>query len=139
MREFIAKNEEELRELALQIKNELKGGEMIGLIGELGAGKTTLVRALVNSMGSEVRVKSPTFAIANEYPVDLRGIKMIRHLDLYRFEDPSELEALTFDRNDEVVTLVEWPNIFEERAFPVEHEIRIEVLENGERKISSTI
>jgi tRNA threonylcarbamoyladenosine biosynthesis protein TsaE len=139
MREYLAKTENDLLAIAEQIVKNLKGGEIVGLIGDLGAGKTSLVKAIVKVSGSKVRVKSPTFAIANEYEVDFGNIRMFRHMDLYRFENPSELEALTFDRDDSVVTLVEWPNIFEERSFPVGHEIRIEVLEDGTRKILSTL
>lgn len=143
MREFLIKNENELAGVARELVSGLKGGENIGLIGDLGAGKTTLVRAMVGALGSVDRVKSPTFAIVNEYKIDsgelAENIKMVRHMDLYRFESPVELEALAFDHDEDVVTFVEWPNIFEERSFPVEHEIRIEALADGSRLIKTTL
>lgn len=138
MRKFIARNEEEMVKVGEEIAKTVVGGEVYGLIGELGAGKTTLVRAIVSALGSPAKVKSPTFSIMNEYPIENHGdIKKIQHIDMYRFENPLELEALAMEdwRND-AVTFVEWPNIFEERAFPVRKEIRITVDEDRVRTIT---
>lgn len=137
MYKFTAANLEEMDKVAEEIVPLLEPGGVYGLIGQLGAGKTTLVKALVAALGSEARVKSPTFAIMNEYPIEGHGaIKKVQHLDLYRFEDPVELEALAMeDWPKNAVTFVEWPDIFEERAFPVRSEIRITVNENGARII----
>ena len=137
MRRFEAKNEQDMARVGEEIANMLEAGDVYGLIGELGAGKTTLVRAIVAALGSQAKVKSPTFSIMNEYPVESHSaIKKVQHLDFYRFENPLELEALAMgDWRKDTVTFIEWPDIFEERAFPVRHEIRIEVTKDGMRHI----
>lgn len=137
MRKFTAANEEEMRLVAEEIAKELEGGDVYGLIGPLGAGKTTLVRHVVAALGSSARVKSPTFAIMNEYPIEgHKTIRKVQHLDLYRFESPVELEAIAMDDwSHDAVTFIEWPDIFEERAFPMRREIRIAVDDQGVRTL----
>lgn len=85
-----------------------RGGAAIGLEGELGAGKTTLARALIRALGHEGPVVSPTYTLLEPYPVAGR---MLYHLDLYRLADPGELEYLGVRDWDPVRDwlLVEWP------------------------------
>lgn len=99
--------------LAKDFAQELKGGEVISLIGDIGAGKTTFVRGLVEAMGGKVKVKSPTFTVMNEYPVDFGPIKRVVHLDFYRFKNPSEIKALSLEdeRRADTVVVAEWPNV----------------------------
>lgn len=129
---------EETQAIAADFAKTLKGGEFISLIGDLGAGKTTFVRGLVEAMGGQVRVKSPTFTVMNEYPVDFGTIKRVVHIDFYRFSDASELDALSLEdeRRPDTVILAEWPNILEQVQFSEDRKI---MLEHGqgdhERKI----
>ena len=92
----------------------LSPGVSIHLSGPLGAGKTTLVRALLRALGERGRVRSPTFTLVEPYRA---GGLDIAHLDLYRFEHPSEWTESGFDEylDGTAVTLVEWP----ERAAPL--------------------
>lgn len=85
-----------------------RGGAAIGLEGELGAGKTTLARALIRALGHEGPVVSPTYTLLEPYPVAGR---MLYHLDLYRLADPGELEYLGVRDWDPARDwlLVEWP------------------------------
>ena len=110
--QYVTLSAEQTKKIAADFAATLKGGEFVSLIGDLGAGKTTFVRGLVEALGGTVRVKSPTFTVMNEYPVDFGNIKRVVHIDFYRFNDPSELEALSLDdeRRSDTVIVAEWPN-----------------------------
>lgn len=104
---------------------------IVGLSGDLGAGKTTLVKAIAQELGVAETITSPTFVIAKYYDTkDERFIKLI-HIDAYRIEDPKELEILGWETiKEEVNTLVviEWPEKVEEllpedtKRFEINHE-----------------
>ena len=99
-------------EYAKNFSKQLKCGDVIFLYGEIGAGKTTFVRYLVNSLENKNKLKlseitSPTFSIMNEY--EIKNIK-IRHYDLFRISDTAEIFNIgIFDNIGNVITLVEWP------------------------------
>lgn len=87
-----------------------EGGLVIALRGPLGAGKTGFVKGLAEGLGLDPGlVTSPTFVIANEYPLDERGLRLV-HVDLYRLETAAELEAAgLLDVLDErCILAVEW-------------------------------
>ncbi len=94
-----------------RLATRLPQSSVVYLQGDLGAGKTTLVRGLLNGLGEMVRVKSPTYTLIEPY--HLNGVDFY-HMDLYRLADPEELEYLGIrDLPEEAVLLVEWP----ERGF----------------------
>ena len=107
-------SEETTRELAKDLSNYLKGGEMIFLYGEMGVGKTTFVKYLINQFQIEKKlqiteVTSPTFNLLNEYEVD---DLVIKHYDLFRLKVKSEITNLNlFDINKNTITLIEWPQL----------------------------
>ncbi|MDX1656602.1 MAG: tRNA (adenosine(37)-N6)-threonylcarbamoyltransferase complex ATPase subunit type 1 TsaE [Candidatus Competibacteraceae bacterium] len=86
----------------------LPGPLVVGLRGELGTGKTTLVRGLLRALGQRGRVKSPTYTLLEPYDL---GQRRVYHLDLYRVADPDELEYLGLRELLEpgALLLVEWP------------------------------
>ena len=86
----------------------LEGGEIIGLIGELGAGKTCFVRGMAEGLavGGEAWIRSPTFTLINEY----RGRVPVFHIDLYRVASGAELEGLNLREYlyADGVSVIEW-------------------------------
>ena len=85
------------------------GGLVVYLHGELGAGKTSLARAVLSALGAGERIKSPTYSLVEPYA--LADGRPAWHLDLYRIADPGELEWLGLDAlsDPRAVVLVEWP------------------------------
>lgn len=79
---------------------------VVHLRGDLGAGKSTLARALLRALGVTGSIRSPTYTLVERYPVE-RGEAL--HLDLYRIGDPGELEYLGIDVDAATLWLVEWP------------------------------
>jgi len=112
------KSEEFVREITLadeaataalgdRVASALKAGDVIALAGDLGAGKTTLARAMLRALGVGEDVPSPTFTLVQHYKVDRLNIN---HFDLYRIEDESEIEQLGLDEALQGgAALIEWP------------------------------
>ena len=93
--------------MAEKIARNLRGGEVIVLSGELGAGKTAFTKALAAALGVKETVLSPTFTMVKEYKGENLGLY---HFDLYRIEDAAELEELGLDEyfSSDAVTVIEW-------------------------------
>ena len=114
--------EKKLEEFSKKISATLKAGDIFFLYGEMGVGKTTFVRYLINNLQFKLKKKlsevtSPTFNIINEYNID--GL-IIKHCDLYRLNSSDELQNLDlFSDRDQTILLIEWPHILKERPDPV--------------------
>jgi tRNA threonylcarbamoyl adenosine modification protein YjeE len=99
-------------ELGARIARGLGAGDAVLLKGELGAGKTTLARSILRTLGVEGHVPSPTFTLVQAYDTE---ILPLFHFDLYRIETPRDLAELGIDDAlEQGAVLVEWP----ERGFP---------------------
>lgn len=116
--------------LGAALAPHLAPGMLVTLRGELGAGKTTLVRGLLRALGHAGRVKSPTYALVEVYEVSRLNFY---HFDFYRFHDPSEwIEAGFRDIfNGRNACLVEWPERARGQLPPADLEITLAVTEPG--------
>ena len=103
------------RALAADLAAVVREGDIVRLEGELGAGKTTLVRMLVEALGIDPAiVSSTTFVLANDYPHPDPDRPGVAHLDCYRMGGPDELDTIGWDRITEGrVVLIEWPERIE--------------------------
>ncbi len=131
-REFHAAGEAEMMALGATLAGELAGGQVITLSGELGAGKTTLVRGMLRGLGFEGRVKSPSYGLVESYEVS--GLD-IHHLDLYRLGEPEELDFIGVENliGPDSVLLIEWPERGRGRLPDASARIRIEDFGTGRR------
>jgi tRNA threonylcarbamoyladenosine biosynthesis protein TsaE len=105
--EIISQSAAETESLGAAWGREARSGWVIGLSGDLGAGKTQLVKGLACGLGIQARVHSPTFALVNEY---LDGRLPLFHLDLYRLETPEQIYSAGLEEflQPDGVTVVEW-------------------------------
>lgn len=98
--------------LGASLSRTLKPGMKIYLYGDLGSGKTTLVRAILKAAGHEDNVKSPTYALAEHYTISIDDKPVeLMHFDLFRMESPEEfIEAGFVEHFDsDTICIVEWP------------------------------
>ena len=110
--EFLSKSAEETQQLGQQLGTCLSGGGVIGLVGELGSGKTTFIQGLAEGLGiAPDLVRSPTFVLLREYP----GRIPLVHLDGYRLEGAGAVMWLDLDWlfSPKKVTVIEWAERFE--------------------------
>ena len=92
------------------IAKQLKAGDVVALSGGLGAGKTTLARAIIAALGYQDEVPSPTFTIIETYDAPPLRLPVV-HADFYRLEDPAEVAELGLDEYREGAALIaEWPD-----------------------------
>ena len=123
-------------EFGRKLGSQLKGGEIIGICGQLGSGKTHLIKGIVTGAGAgDCRdVNSPTFVIVNEYS----GRLDIYHIDAYRLNSVSEFEMLGFDDfcYSRSVVLIEWADKIESALQAIDYiRIKLEHAGESERKI----
>lgn len=135
MKKIITKNEKETFDFAKEFTKELKGGDVIGLLGNLGAGKTVFSQGVAKELGIKEKINSPTFVYMKIYDVKNHPtIKKFCHIDAYRLEDEAKLiniGAIEYVGEPSVLTLIEWSDkqkIFKYRKIILE-------IKNGLREI----
>ena len=135
---MIVKSLDHLNKISKIISQKLKKGDYIFLIGEIGVGKTTLARYLINNLQVQQRLKetevlSPTFNLLYEY--EIKDLK-IMHYDLYRIKKAKELDHLgIFSDNEKTIKIIEWPGLIKTPLIN-KLEIHLEYCENDkERKM----
>lgn len=133
VRKFRTGSDAETVELGIQLARELPARGVTLLIGNLGAGKTTLAKGIAEGLGAARRdeVSSPTFTLIHEY-----GGGRVYHVDLYRLDEARAVESLgledLFERD--AMTLIEWGERFPQLMPGRRTEIRIRALEDGSRE-----
>lgn len=121
-----------------QLAQHITAPATIWLEGNLGAGKTTLVRGFLHHLGHYGAVKSPTFTIVEPYQC---GSVMVYHFDLYRLADPEELEYMGIRDylEQQAILLIEWPNKGGWVTPPATHHINLQYSSDGEQRIITSI
>ncbi len=105
---YITHNQDETREVGHKLAALLPNGSVVLLKGDLGAGKTTLVRGVAEALGITEKITSPTFNIMKLY---LKGTKPLVHIDAYRLEDHNvDIGLDEFIGIDKGLTFIEWPD-----------------------------
>ena len=140
---IITLSEKQTLGLGKKIAKELKGGETIALIGELGAGKTIFTKGIADGLRIKKIITSPTFVLMKVYPIDLKKnnkIKTLCHIDAYRLNSGKDL--IDIGINDylgqkNTVTIIEWADQVED-ILPINTIfVKIKVESNGRRRVVS--
>ena len=126
----------ELESLASDFVRTLKQGDVVYMMGDLGAGKTTFVRAAIQSLlGHDETVPSPTFTLVQTYD----STPPIWHYDLYRLNDPEEVLELGMDEAfDQGITFIEWPQNMGNVYTPQHYRVSLETISTELRSITIT-
>ncbi len=116
---MLSKNIKETEKIAkifldklLEIPKKHKGALVVGLSGDLGAGKTAFTKFVARHLGIKNKVFSPTYVIFKKYPIKLKEYKFFFHMDAYRLENEKELLNLGWEEiinNEEHLIFIEWP------------------------------
>ena len=134
-REVTTSSPEETLAFGRRLAGELKAPALVLLYGELGAGKTTLVKGIVSGLGlaREDEVTSPSFVFVHVFGNGLR----LYHVDLYRIEEPTELETLGLDDllAEDAIVLVEWAERLSPPAPAPAWRVRLEAVSDEQRRI----
>jgi len=105
---YYSNSETDTINIGREISGNVKSGDIFLINGDLGAGKSVLVRGIASGLGINTPMPSPTFTIVNDY----KGKFLIYHFDLYRINDPFELYEIGFEDYiySQGVTFIEWPS-----------------------------
>jgi len=141
---MISTSLEQTNQIAKEFAVTLKGGDVIFLEGDLGAGKTTFVQGVLEALAYTEPVRSPTFSIMNTYklfPAQDRSFDKIVHMDFYRFESSNEVQSLGLDEMMEdkrAVFFIEWPEkgIATNSQMSYTYCIKFNSLTDGKREVT---
>jgi tRNA threonylcarbamoyladenosine biosynthesis protein TsaE len=133
---MILRTEEETAAFGAALARVARSSDVITLSGPLGVGKTALARGFLGALGHEGEVPSPSFAIVQPYD-ELNP--RVWHVDLYRIEDPSEIEELGLDAAADAVLMVEWPERAGAGAWPNALSLSLDVTQDGDRILTAEV
>jgi tRNA threonylcarbamoyladenosine biosynthesis protein TsaE len=131
---FDSKNEEQTLSLGRKIGRNLSRGDVVAIKGELGAGKSVIVRGICQGLGISQRTRSPSFTFMNRY----RGPVDVYHVDLYRIERTGELATLGWEDvlYSDSITIIEWADKLQSFLPSASLEISIEITGDETRRIA---
>lgn len=136
MKKIITNSEQETFDLAKKMAKDFCGGEVIGLIGDLGAGKTIFTKGIADGLGLKENINSPTFVVMKVYDIKNKKIKKLVHIDAYRLESPEESKIIGIDEylnRDDVVIIIEWADKIK-KILPNKTEL-ITIIQNNSKRI----
>ena len=136
MKEIVIDSLDELKDVAEAVIESLEGRNVVALFGAMGAGKTTLISAIMEHLGSTDNVTSPTFALVNQY--NTAANEPVYHFDFYRINRIEEVFDMGYEEYfySGELCLIEWPELIEELLPEDAMVVRIEVLSPTERKFT---
>ena len=137
MNEKIVYNLKEIDKISKIILDNIKHINIVLLKGDLGSGKTTLVKSILKKLGVNDEIKSPTFSIVNEYD---HPSGPIYHFDLYRIEKIDELDVIGFEEyiDNCNICFIEWPEVGMEKIFGNYMQINLGHIDDNKREILIT-
>jgi len=130
-------SKEETQKIGADLANDLEGGDIIALFGNLGAGKTTFVQGLAKALGIKKRILSPTFVFVRSYPFSKNSEKLtFHHLDLYRGQSISDFDALGLDEifDKDAICVIEWADKIEKFLPKKRIDVFFEI-KNGDKRL----
>lgn len=131
---FISVSAAETKAAGARLAEEIQAGDVVALVGDLGAGKTQFVKGLAKGLGSKEMVTSPTFTLMHEYQSKRVPIY---HFDFYRIESLAALRAIGFDEIvfGDGVSVIEWADRFADAIPPRARWIKFEIVSENRRRI----
>ena len=126
---------DEIEDVAKSLINKFNDVKLVLFKGELGSGKTTLIKSILKSKGVSENITSPTFSIVNQYTI---SSGLINHFDLYRIKSLTELDVIGFEEylQSEAVCFIEWPEIAMSKIADNYLEIYIKFIDEKTREIT---
>lgn len=143
MEEHTTYSQEQTQELAAKFASSLRPGDVVGLAGQLGAGKTQFVKGVAQGLGCTDNVSSPTFVLMQVYPLESKGrLKQLCHIDAYRLTssaDAFNIGIEEFLERRDTITIIEWPEKISKIIPPDAIYINISLINDKENKRQITI
>ncbi len=139
MKKIKTKSEQETFKLAQEFGNKLIGGEIICLVGELGAGKTTFTKGIAHSLNIKKHITSPTFVFMKVYNLKKNKIRKLVHIDAYRIQSENDIEAIgapEYFAQEDTITIIEWADNIKNTLPPNAKFIELKSLDKNTREIN---
>ena len=140
-KKYIVTNEKQTKELGVKLGKILTKGGIIALYGDLGVGKTVLVKGIANGLGIKNRITSPTFVFWRVYDITKKNkLKHFCHVDLYRLPKPSGLQNIGIEEyweRDDSICIIEWAEKAKQLLkTKIIYSIKIKIINKNEREIN---